>query len=51
MAQLKLIHKDFFSEIYESYFDDIPVRFIKNVFTSEIKYALRTRPNVWDLTV
>ena len=39
MANLKLIHKDFFSEIYESYFDNIPVRFIKNVFTGEIKIS------------
>ena len=37
MANLKLIHKDFFTETYESYFENKPVRFIKNIFTGEIK--------------
>ena len=39
MAQLKLIHKDFFTETYESYFENKPVRFIKNIFTGEIRIS------------
>ena len=40
MTNSRLIHEDFFHQIYESvYYDGTPVRFIKNKFTDEIRIA------------
>ena len=40
MTNSKLIHEDFFYQIFESvYYDGTPVRFIKNKFTEEIRIA------------
>jgi len=40
MTNSRLIHEDFFHQIFESvYYDGTPVRFIKNKFTDEIRIA------------
>jgi hypothetical protein len=37
MANMKVIHEDFFTEVLEDYFEGIPVRFFRNKFSGEIK--------------